>query len=206
MDVFESVSQRCCFQAHVYSNIVCVCVCVCVRWCVCALLPDKSLPSLPCPPHVSLDPCAPLVSLHLCQSWHFKKRYSCWFIFFFSLISSLSAQLCQSPEPAGGEAQPPPATPREVLGSRLTADRLGGSAQVGAHAGGSSFSSLSFSLSVSLSLSPLSAPSLPVLGATSVALSLPLSLPLSLSLSLIDTQLSAMPWSIQKISVCVWCR
>ncbi|XP_076135168.1 casein kinase I-like isoform X1 [Alosa pseudoharengus] len=36
----------------------------------------------------------------------------------------------RSPEPVGSEVQPPPATPREVLGSRLTADRLGGSAQV----------------------------------------------------------------------------
>ncbi|XP_063056485.1 casein kinase I-like isoform X1 [Engraulis encrasicolus] len=36
----------------------------------------------------------------------------------------------RSPELPGSEVQPPPATPREVLGSRLTADRLGGSAQV----------------------------------------------------------------------------
>uniref|UniRef100_A0A8C1XXV5 non-specific serine/threonine protein kinase n=1 Tax=Cyprinus carpio TaxID=7962 RepID=A0A8C1XXV5_CYPCA len=37
---------------------------------------------------------------------------------------------CQSPEPKGSESQPTPMTNRELLGSHLTADRLGGSVQV----------------------------------------------------------------------------
>uniref|UniRef100_A0A673GKI4 non-specific serine/threonine protein kinase n=1 Tax=Sinocyclocheilus rhinocerous TaxID=307959 RepID=A0A673GKI4_9TELE len=37
---------------------------------------------------------------------------------------------CQSPEPKGSESQPTPVTNRELLGSHLTADRLGGSVQV----------------------------------------------------------------------------
>ncbi|KAI2667491.1 Casein kinase I isoform gamma-2 [Labeo rohita] len=36
----------------------------------------------------------------------------------------------QSPEPKGSESQPTPVTNRELLGSHLTADRLGGSVQV----------------------------------------------------------------------------
>ncbi|KAJ8011020.1 hypothetical protein DPEC_G00053860 [Dallia pectoralis] len=36
----------------------------------------------------------------------------------------------QSPEPKGSESQPTPVTNRDLLGSHLTADRLGGSVQV----------------------------------------------------------------------------
>uniref|UniRef100_A0A4W5PUY4 Casein kinase 1 gamma C-terminal domain-containing protein n=1 Tax=Hucho hucho TaxID=62062 RepID=A0A4W5PUY4_9TELE len=36
----------------------------------------------------------------------------------------------QSPEPKGSDSQPTPVTNRELLGSHLTADRLGGSVQV----------------------------------------------------------------------------
>lgn len=72
---------------------------------------------------------------------------------------------CQSPEPKGSESQPTPVTNRELLGSHLTADRLGGSVQVLGvcavlHAVGvdlslSLFSSLSVSFVLSLE-TPLS--------------------------------------------------
>lgn len=46
------------------------------------------------------------------------------------VLSSLSLLSHQSPEPKGSDSQPTPVTNRELLGSHLTADRLGGSVQV----------------------------------------------------------------------------